>query len=130
MDWIKFKKTFTQAQEDALWQYLIDHSMVQPNGYLGIQIYVKDIDDFWRRVCARANGDFKRYNVQDRKIQQSVKEASFGRLSVVSEELHRLNMAYERRSTTRNHIRKEGTWFQKAKLWIHQKIDYELFTDN
>lgn len=61
-DWITFKRSFSKEQEDGIWQYIIDHSKVQPNGYLGIQFYVKDLDDFWRRVYARARGDFARYD--------------------------------------------------------------------
>jgi len=61
-DWIEFKKSFSQEQEDALWQYFIDHSKIQKNGYYGIQFYVRDIDDFWRRLFARFTGEFRRYD--------------------------------------------------------------------
>lgn len=66
-EWYHFKKTFTQEQEDVLWQYFIDHSKIQPNGYLGIMFYIKDIDDFWRRLFARKNG-FARYEKVDKGI--------------------------------------------------------------
>ncbi len=62
-DWTDFKKSFTSEQESALWQYFIDHSRIQPNGYVGILFYVKDMDDFWQRLYARYTGDFARYDV-------------------------------------------------------------------
>ena len=70
MEWMDFKKSFTQAQEDALWQYFIDHSQVQGNGYLGVMFYVRDVNDFWKRVHARANGDFHRYEKIDKETVQ------------------------------------------------------------
>lgn len=69
-DWTDFKKTFTQDQEDAIWQFLIDHSQVQKNGYLGIQLYVRDVDDLWKRIYARKTGNFKRYEAQDKMTRQ------------------------------------------------------------
>ena len=61
-DWIKFKKSFTEEQRDALWQYIIDHSMIQPNGYHGIQFYIRNEDDFWERVNSRYTLEYFRYN--------------------------------------------------------------------
>lgn len=56
--------------KDAMWQYVIDHSKIQPNGYLGIQFYCKNRKDFFDRVKAREEGFFryealtKEYKVQ------------------------------------------------------------------
>lgn len=61
-DWTDFKKTFTQRQEESLWQYFIDHSIIRSNGYYGIQFYIRDIDDFWKRLYARYTGQFSRYD--------------------------------------------------------------------
>jgi hypothetical protein len=63
MEWFDFKKQFTEDQEIALWQYFIDHSNIEPNGYHRIGFHVKDMDDFWKRVFARYSGDFKRYEI-------------------------------------------------------------------
>lgn len=54
----------------AIWQYCIDHSRIQPNGYLGIMFYCKDQEDFWKRVKARQMG-FKRYNAEEKEIGQA-----------------------------------------------------------
>lgn len=61
-EWIDFKKSFTREQEDALWQYFIDHSQVAKTGYIHVQFFVKDLDDFWKRLYARFTGDFARYD--------------------------------------------------------------------
>lgn len=68
MTWVDFKRTFTQEQEDALWQYLMDHSRVEVNGYYGVQLYFRDKDDFWNRVHSRATGEFIRYDVEKKEI--------------------------------------------------------------
>lgn len=68
-DWIKFKKSFTEEQRDALWQYIIDHSMIQPNGYHGIQFYIRNEDDFWERVNSRYTLEFSRYNKLEKQNQ-------------------------------------------------------------
>lgn len=61
-NWVEYKKQFTQEQEDSLWQYFIDHSRIQKNGYFGIMFYVRDVNDFWKRLHARASGNFIRYD--------------------------------------------------------------------
>jgi hypothetical protein len=70
-DWTELKKSFTQRQEDALWQYFLDHSKIQKNGYIGVLFYIKNIDDFWRRLYARFTGEFKRYDKLERENQMA-----------------------------------------------------------
>lgn len=53
----------------AIWQYLIDHSQLQKNGYWGIQLYF-DENDFWDRVDARYNGKYRRYEIADKERRQ------------------------------------------------------------
>jgi len=48
----------------GVWQYIIDHKLIQPNGYIKITLFVRDKNDFFRRVSARENGEFKRYDVE------------------------------------------------------------------
>jgi len=100
-DWIEFKKSFTQEQEDALWQYFIDHSRIQPNGYWWIMFYVRDIDDFWRRVYARYTGAIKRYDVKDKEDKQN---------TVFSKGMIR-KITY---------IRNHGTPYQKLVGWAYR----------
>ena len=76
-DWITLKKTFTKAQEDALWQYFIDHSRIQPNGYFGVQFYVKNVDDFWRRLFFRYSGEYIRYDIEEKERNQESQVARF-----------------------------------------------------
>ena len=76
-DWTTLKKTFTKTQEDALWQYFIDHSRIQPNGYLGILFYVKNVDDFWRRLFYRSFGEYIRYDIEEKERYQDEQIARF-----------------------------------------------------
>ena len=76
-DWITLKKTFTKEQEEALWQYFIDHSMIQPNGYLGIQFYVKNVDDFWKRLYFRYSKEYIRYDIEEKERHQDQQIARF-----------------------------------------------------
>ena len=39
-----------------VWQYLLDHSRVTANGYIHIVMYMKDKDDFYKRVMSRMHG--------------------------------------------------------------------------
>lgn len=51
--------------KDGLWQYMVDHKRIQPNGYAGIQLYVRNRKDFFERIQARIDGDFERYKVEE-----------------------------------------------------------------
>lgn len=82
MEWFDFKKTFTKEQEDAIWQYFIDHSAVQPNGNFRIYFHVKDVDDFWYRVFGRYTGDFVRYGERER---SDIEFAGKSRQSIANE---------------------------------------------
>ena len=39
-----------------VWQYLLDHTRVTANGYLHIVLYMKDANDFYKRVKSRIRG--------------------------------------------------------------------------
>lgn len=114
-DWTQFKKSFTQEQEDALWQYFIDHSRLQKNGYLGIMFYITDIDDFWRRVYARYTGDFQRYD----KLEKREKQLNVACSIMLADA--------RKKSEVVNRIMKNGTIKERALLWLYQKTRDSLF---
>ncbi len=114
-NWQDFKKSFTQKQEDAIWQYIIDHSQVQKNGYLGIQLYVRDIDDFWKRIYARYTGDFQRY---DKLEKQKLQDDRF---------IHVYKKIANKNGQRAEHIDRNGSWIEKAVLWIHRKSRDYIF---
>jgi hypothetical protein len=60
----QFKNSLTKEQRRAIWQYCIDHSQIQPNGYHGVMFYCRDEEDFWERITARWTGDFIRDNIE------------------------------------------------------------------
>ncbi len=58
------------ALKRAVWQYLLDHSKVQPNGYLGFLFYVRDEKDLWRRIKYRQITGFQRYSPDEKIMRQ------------------------------------------------------------
>lgn len=113
-DYIDFKRSFTQKQEDAIWQYLLDHAKVQPNGYLGIMLYVKNVNDFWKRVFARYTGEYHRYEEKDIKNKQARAKSQFYRLH------------QEKIDSVFFQIDRQGSLKQKFLKYIYQKIEYYL----
>ena len=69
----EFRKSFTAKQEEAIWQYFMDHANVENNGYFRVMFHVKNTDDFFRRLYARYNGDFKRYNIFEKEYEADKK---------------------------------------------------------
>lgn len=114
-DWQEFKKSFTQKQEDAIWQYLIDHSRIQKNGYYGIQFYVRDMDDLWRRLFARYTGDFQRYDKLEKEHNQQLQSYWF-----------------QKRLTEKNDkiVRKiidSGSWIERLRFTLYKKLKKQIF---
>jgi hypothetical protein len=70
-NWAKFRDSFTQEQQDALWQYFLDHARLQKNGYFLIFFYIKNIDDFFRRLHFRYNKEYIRYDRAEREKEQA-----------------------------------------------------------
>lgn len=116
LDWTTFKKTFTKKQEDAIWQYFIDHSRAQKNAMWIISFTIRDIDDFWRRVYARYNGDFKRYDKLEK--QDAMAWTS---LAISNKRGERMNRKIQ-------YIDRKGSLMDKAILWLYRKTrDYLKF---
>ncbi len=111
----EFKHTFTVEQQEALWQYFIDHSKIQKNAYYGIMFYVKDRDDFFERVFARFSGDFKRYD----KLEKAEKMATIN--------YHVMTQISRKNSDISQRIDKSGTLVEKLLLWLHRKTRQQLF---
>lgn len=61
-----FSKKVNQNVREAIWQWLIDHSKPADTGFYHIQFYLKDEDDFWKRVHYRYTGQYERYNKEER----------------------------------------------------------------
>lgn len=114
-DWVAFKKSFTNEQGEALYQYFVDHSRVQKNGYLGVQFYIRDMDDFWRRLFARFNGDFKRYD----KLEKSHKQEMTGWyiMKKKADRHHKIVSEIEAGKNKR----------KKLALWLYRKMRNYLF---
>ena len=110
-EWVDFKKTFTQKQEDAIWQYFIDHARVLRNGYFRIIFHVKDVDDFWQRLYTRYAGEFMRQKYE--KLERASSKASFS-LKIMNDRANMFGHICE-------HIDKQGTIVQKLLLWLYRR---------
>lgn len=111
-DWMEFKKTFTQSQEDALWQYFIDHSRIQPDGSYCIAFTVKNVDDFWFRVTARHLGEFKRYNKELKEEARLKMEKHYKKLA---KKQPKFFVQWEK-------IKAEGSWFDRLLISFSNKV--------
>lgn len=114
-DWIDFKKSFTQQQEDALWQYFIDHSILETSTFFRISFGVRDVDDFWKRVYARYTGEFSRYN----KLEKAQKQ---------QQTAHNFEIARNRKhAEITNRIDASGSLWERLILWLHRKTKVMIY---
>ena len=93
---------------------MIDHSVIQPNGYYGIQLYFRNREDFWKRIRARTMG-FKRYNEEDKNITILRKKhiiRKFNRFVNIKRKFER--------------VRFKGTFLQRFLLRVYFKIENYL----
>ena len=58
----------------GLWQFMIDHAKILPNGNYQIHIGTKSASDLWRRVEARIDGNYKTYELEERNNQKELNE--------------------------------------------------------
>lgn len=115
MNEIEFKETFTREQQEALWQYFIDHSQIQKNGFYGIQFYIRDENDFYKRLLARYNGDFLRYTKLEK---QHIVDSQ---TCVVAMSIARRNDKISRK------IENGSNYINKFLLFLNRKIRRYLF---
>ena len=113
--WTKFKMSFTEEQREAIWQYVIDHSQIQPNGYHGIQFYIRNQDDLWERLHARYTGQFNRYDKLE-KQNQSDRQAL----------VYANKMGYKNDKIAKE-IKASGNLYKKLILFIYRKSRDYLF---
>lgn len=106
--------------KQAIWQYMLDHSRIQPNGYYGILIYCKDKDDFWRRIKARQEG-FKRYDEKDKEAAVLWKLKIYGQYN--SYKLHN-----EKMSARVKEIKEGRNYYKKTLLFLNKHIQKYLFS--
>lgn len=114
---IQFDHDCSPKAKEAIWQYCLDHSKLQKNGYWGIMFYVKDEEDLWRRVVARHSGEFQRYNKLEK---QSMQDTFWS-------ELYYFRKKSAKNSLISNRIDKSGSWWEKFLLYVNRKIRTYLF---
>ena len=102
-----------------IWQYIIDHSQIQSNGYYGVQLYFRDKEDFWKRVEDRKNG-FKRYTEEQKELISLRKQKIYRKY-------HQLRDSKEQYELQLEKIKHHGTFIEKMLLKIYFKINKYLF---
>lgn len=105
----KFIRKLPPDVKSAIWQYFIDHAVVGKNGYLRIMFHIATESDFWQRVYFRYGGAFKRYQKQEKQMQQ---ERSY---------LYRVKMRGEKFRALCEEIDRNGTAEERAYLDSYRK---------
>lgn len=104
----------------AIWQYVIDHAKVQKNGYLGIQFYVMNEEDFWARVQARRDGEFHRYEESDKLTRQQNNIRYYEYYLYNKHRSDKINKKVQ-------YILKKGTLFERFLYLIYKLSRNKLF---
>ena len=102
----KLVKKKRHELKKAVWQYLIDHTTIQKNGYMGVQLYYKDNNDLWKRIHAREQGKFKRYDVIKKEILASRKWAKVDKKNF----------------GIKHGLAKDGNPIQKIVIYLYEKF--------
>lgn len=114
-NWIEFKKSFTKEQEDAIWQYFLDHSKIERSGYWNIQFYARNVDDFWKRLFARYTGDFQRYDKLNKEHTQAIQS------------YHYMQWQAKRHHEIVGEIGLGNNYLKKLALFIYRRLRNYLF---
>lgn len=78
--WIKM--TCDDVTRDAIWQYLVDHGQVKPDGSYQFFLVARNREDFWWRVEQRFNGNYKKRNVEKLEAKSIKNSHSFKGISL------------------------------------------------
>ncbi len=108
--------------KNAIWQYMIDHSQIQDNGYYGVQLYFKDRDDFFKRITARGMG-FKRYEEEQKEFISLKKQNIYQTYLVSRKKSERMDKRIKEIQNGRN-ILDKFLWFvqRKCKRYLFKGI--------
>lgn len=113
--WLEFKETFSKEQQDALWQYFLDHARLQKNGYFLIFFYIKNSDDFFRRLHFRYTKEYIRYDRAEREKEQAT--GDFWRMKNYSDNIFEKTEQIEQGKNI----------YKKFLLFVNKKIRKYLF---
>lgn len=86
----------------------MDHSRIQPNGYYGIMFYIKNMDDFWKRLYSRSTWEFTRSDVQVKKENMEKQLASIKNKIDIGKKI------------------KKGNWIDRLLFRLRKKIGLYL----
>lgn len=111
MSMAKETKRYVHDLQEAVWQYLVDHTVPSRRGYM-IRFSVRDEKDFWHRVSARKEHGFVREDKEDMalRVQAQVMWSA----------------AYEKKSARLTELRKNGGLFVKFAFFIRNALDEYL----
>lgn len=115
-------KNLDQEVRNAIWQYFLDHSKRQRNGYYGFLFYVKDENDFWDRVEYRYTGGFIRNKMSDEEFEKS-------RNNNIFSELYYFKRIAKKHNEVVQKIKLENNFYKKIILFFYRKSRNYLFND-
>lgn len=113
------EETISPNVNHAIWQYLIDHSKIQSNGYLGVLLYFRDKADFWRRVQSRYDGYSRKdiEKIEEKACKQHIIWTTYKYYKKMSKKNY----------TIATRIDKDGSLKEKVCLWLYRKTRNYLF---
>lgn len=113
------KKNYKQA----IWQYLLDHSIVQQDGYMRVKFYIKDRNDLERRLRYRLDG-FERYKEEDIDKERKANIEMIIKLKTAS----KYSAMYNRKKDkVVKDIKESNNIYKKLILYIHRKTRHYLY---
>lgn len=113
-----------QEYKRMVWQYLCDHSLVQKDGYRRILFYIKDREDFDRRVQYRLRG-FKR-NEDEYLIE--VQNKIIEKVKAMERAKWYSDMLNKKKDEIVKEIEASWKLHKKIILWLHRKTKNYLFS--
>lgn len=112
-----------QDYKRYVWQFMLDHSNGKQNGKLKVVFYVKDKEEFERRVKYRLQG-FERYSEEEKNIEAQKKLDEFYLYKKAYENFRRIE---ERKCGIIGQIDNNGKFIKRLLLYIYRKLDNYLF---
>ncbi len=104
--------------DDAVWQYILDHANPSPSGHMRVSFFLKDRNEWDRRINARRNGVYRRSEFDMEKDWKSFENAHTAFV------VHRnMQAEFNRRVSS---IDNNGSVIEKGKLWLFRKLRKHL----
>ena len=119
-DWAIWANEFTKDQEEAIWQFFIDHGHIEKSGIYTVRFPIRDMNDFFRRVFSRKTGDYKKYKREEREMRME-------KVKIQYQEYLNWVKKNELRSVEVQKIKSSNNIAKRVALMVLEKINEVLF---